>query len=72
MTEKTIPAPATTSVAPERIAAAVTPRVAPFENPVIDRWFAEHFQQPPIAHSTDCYNQAIAARDALKQILGKS
>lgn len=66
MTEKTIPAPAATSSAPERTAAAVTPRAA-----VIDRWFTEHFQQPPIAHSTDCYNQAVTARDALKQILGK-
>jgi len=35
---------------------------------IIDRWFVEQFQQPPIAHRTDCYNQALAARDKLKEL----
>ena len=45
---------------------AATPTTA---ETIVDRWFIENFQQPPIAHRTDCYNQALAARDKLKALL---
>lgn len=35
----------------------------------LDRWFAECFQQPPISHNTESYNQALAAKDKLKDLL---
>lgn len=38
---------------------------------LIDNWFVEHFHQPPISHQTECYNQALAAKDALKAKLAK-
>lgn len=36
---------------------------------VVDAWFAECIQQPPIAYSVESYNQAHAAQAELKRRL---
>lgn len=36
-------------------------------NELLDAWFAECIQQPPIAHSVESYNQAHAAHAELKR-----
>ena len=36
---------------------------------IVDAWFLEHIQCPPISQNTECYNQALAAKEKLKALL---
>lgn len=36
---------------------------------VVDDWFAEEVQSPPLSYHTECYNQMYAARSSLRNRL---